>query len=294
MAGTALALNHPASSQDNQDRAAQLLVELTAQRPGQTLTSVAAVGGPGKSWRSSSPSCCEMLKATMRTIAVIPALNEAAGLAGVLAEMPPGWISEIIVVDGGSRDATPDVARQAGARVVVEPRSGYGRALASGIAAAAEPDVFVFLDADGSDDPGDLARLLGPIRRGRADIVLGSRLAGGRLPAGMPPQQRFGNRLAGWLIRALYRVPLTDLSPMRAIRAEVLHALQMREMTYGWPTEMIVKAIRGGYRLLEIPVGYRPRLHGRSKISGTFRGTVLAAYCILGTTFRYAWPRQAR
>ena len=145
-----------------------------------------------------------------------------------------------------------------------------------------------FLDADGADDPAQLPDLLAPILAGQADLVLGSRLAGEIAPGAMPWQQRFGNRLAAWLIRRLYGLPLTDLSPFRAVGRASLLRLEMEEMTYGWPTEMIVKAARAGWRVVEAPVRYRPRLGGRSKISGTLRGTVLAAYYILRTIFRYA------
>lgn len=227
----------------------------------------------------------------MKTAAVMPALNEATGLTRTLDEMPAGWVDEVIVVDGGSIDGTADIARGRGTRVIVQPRRGYGLACATGAAAASDADAIVFLDADGSDVPADLPALVGPIRAGQADLVLGSRLAGRLARGAMPAHQRFGNRLAGLLIRWLYRVPLTDLSPFRCVRADVLRALDMREMTYGWPTEMIVKAIRRGYRVIEVPVHYRPRLAGRSKISGTITGTFLAACFILGTTLRYAISR---
>jgi hypothetical protein len=135
-----------------------------------------------------------------------------------------------------------------------------------------------------------MAALIAPIIADRADLVLGSRLARGDLPRrAMPPQQQFGNWLTARLMRWLYRLPVTDLSPFRAVRKETVLALNMQEMTFGWPTEMMVKAARGGFRLVEIPVRYRPRLGGKSKISGTVQGTILAGYYILTTTFRYAW-----
>jgi len=215
---------------------------------------------------------------------IIPALNEEESIGQVLAAIPSGVIDEIIVVDGGSSDGTAAIARAGGARIVHEPQGGYGRACAAGVAAA-QGDVVLFLDADGADDPGQIPDLVVPILAGRADMVLGSRLAGEIAPGAMPWHQRFGNRLAAWLIRHLYGLPLTDLSPFRAVNRELLLGLGMEEMTYGWPTEMIVKAARQRWRIVETPVRYGPRLGGRSKISGTVRGTALATYYILWTIF---------
>ncbi|MBK9093620.1 MAG: glycosyltransferase family 2 protein [Anaerolineae bacterium] len=225
----------------------------------------------------------------MTVCVIIPALNEAESIGVVLAAIPAGLAAEVIVVDNGSTDDTAARALAAGARVVREDRRGYGFACAAGVAAT-QADIMVFLDADLSDFPEEMAALLAPIQSGQADLVLGSRFLAGNLSRSvMPPQQRFGNWLASRLMQRLYRIPVTDLSPFRAVRRDVLLALDMREMTYGWPTEMMVKAARRGYRLTEIAVRYRARYAGRSKVSGTVRGALLAAYYILGTTLRYAW-----
>ncbi|MFZ2618865.1 MAG: glycosyltransferase family 2 protein [Anaerolineae bacterium] len=225
----------------------------------------------------------------MTVCVIIPALNEAESIGVVLAAIPAGLAAEVIVVDNGSTDDTAARALAAGARVVREDRRGYGFACAAGVAAT-QADIMVFLDADLSDFPEEMAALLAPIQSGQADLVLGSRFLAGNLSRSvMPPQQRFGNWLASRLMRRLYGLPVTDLSPFRAVRRDVLLALDMREMTYGWPTEMMVKAARRDYRLTEIAVRYRARYAGRSKVSGTVRGALLAAYYILGTTLRYAW-----
>lgn len=217
---------------------------------------------------------------------IIPALNEAACLPALLAEVPHALLHETIVVDNGSTDGTATVARAAGVLVVSEPRRGYGYACAAGVAAATG-DILVFMDGDGSFMPQELTRLIDPIQQGTADLVLGTRLRGGMRAGAMPPHQRFGNHLVAWLVRRFYRVELTDLGPFRAIRRDVLAQLQMQEQTYGWPIEMMVKAARRSARLLEVPVSYRPRLAGQSKVGGTVRGTVLATYKILRVTFRY-------
>jgi glycosyltransferase involved in cell wall biosynthesis len=217
---------------------------------------------------------------------IIPALDEADCLGPLLAEVLPGLAWQVIVVDNGSTDDTPGVARRAGARVVSEPRRGYGYACAAGAAAAAG-DVLVFMDGDGSFVPAEIARLTAPFEAG-ADMVVGSRSLGGMAPGAMPPHQAFGNRLVAWLLERLYGLTLTDLGPFRAVRRDLLASLDMREMTHGWPVEMLVKAARSGARIVEVPVSYRQRFAGRSKVGGTVRGTVLAAVRILRTTFRYA------
>lgn len=224
----------------------------------------------------------------MNITLIIPALNEAECIGPLLAELPPGLVHQVIVVDNGSTDNTAGAARRAGALVVCEPRRGYGYACAAGVAVATG-DVLAFMDGDGSFVPAELAALLAPIRDGAADMTLGTRMHGGMVAGAMPPHQYFGNRLVARLMGLLYGLTLTDLGPFRAVRRDLLLALQMREHTYGWPVEMIVKATRHGARIVELPVSYRPRLAGHSKVGGTVRGTVLATYRILSTTFRYAF-----
>jgi glycosyltransferase involved in cell wall biosynthesis len=198
------------------------------------------------------------------------------------------------VVDNGSTDDTADVARRSGATVAHEARRGYGFACLSGVIEAAQADLLVFLDGDFSYLPAEIPRLLEPVLRGQADLVLGSRALGHVAPGAMPPQQRFGNWLAARLMRLLYDLPVTDLGPLRAVQRELVLSLDMRDMTYGWPTEMMVKAARLGARILEVPVGYHPRRAGRSKVSGTLRGVVLAGYHILKVTlFHVNWNLPA-
>lgn len=239
----------------------------------------------------------------MRVAIIIPALNEAGNIARLVGEIPRDAADQIdvIVVDNGSTDATAAVAQQAGAQVISEPRRGYGQACAAGVAAISASVrasntttdlVVVFLDGDGSFDPAELPRLLAPIADKHADMVLGSRALGGMEPGAMPPHQRFGNRLVSRLMGLLYGLHITDLGPYRAIRWETLANIDMREMTFGWPTEMIVKAVRIKARLVEVPVSYRRRWTGQSKVSGTLRGTLLATYFILGVTLRYAFYRK--
>jgi glycosyltransferase involved in cell wall biosynthesis len=223
----------------------------------------------------------------MNITLIIPALNEAACIGPLLAELPAGLAQQVLVVDNGSTDDTAGAARRAGAQVIGESRRGYGAACAAGVAAATG-DVLVFMDGDGSFVPGELERLVAPIAQGAADLTLGSRLRGGMAPGAMPPHQHFGNWLVARLMYLLYGVPLTDLGPFRAVRRDLLAVLDMREHTYGWPVEMIVKAARHRARIVELPVSYRPRMAGRSKVGGTVQGTVLATYRILRTTLRYA------
>ena len=222
---------------------------------------------------------------------IIPALNEAGNIAQLVREAAAQPVARVIVVDNGSTDGTGPLAAEAGAHVVVEPRRGYGYACAAG-AATATGDILVFLDGDFSSLPAEMPRLLLPIQQGRAELALGSRVLGEILPGAMPPHQRFGNWLTSALMRRLYRVAVTDLGPYRAIRRDLLQKLRMQEMTFGWPTEMMVKCARLDVPILEVPVSFAPRRYGQSKVSGTLRGSVLAAYYILGVTLRYAFSSQ--
>jgi glycosyltransferase involved in cell wall biosynthesis len=198
----------------------------------------------------------------------------------------------VIVVDSSSNDGTPEIAAGMGARVVQEPRRGYGRACRTGLAAANSPDVVVFLDGDYSDRPSELPLLLAPIIEGNADITLGSRLREHRIGAALPWHQAFGNRLAAGLVRVLYGLEISDLGPFRAGRADVLRALGLEEITYGWAVEMILKGSLRGLRVVEVPVTCHPRI-GQSKISGTLKGTVGAAWFILSLIVRYRlWPPE--
>jgi len=220
---------------------------------------------------------------------VIPALNEEEPIADVVREIAATTIpAEIIVVDNGSTDRTAERAREAGARVVTAPR-GYGRACAAGVAAVLpECDIVVFLDGDGSDCPEFMNELVDPIAADTYDFVIGSRTCGQREPGSMNAQQILAGRLAGWLMSILYGVRYTDMCPFRAIRRDALEKLGMREETYGWNLEMQMKAARAGLRILEIPVNHRRRAGGKSKVSGTLRGTFVAGARILATFVRVA------
>jgi glycosyltransferase involved in cell wall biosynthesis len=217
---------------------------------------------------------------------IIPTHNEAQAIGRVLADLPSDLVTEVIVVDSNSTDGTPDLARSLGAEVIHEPRRGYGRACLTGLANAKNPDVVVFLDGDYSDRPAELPILLAPIVEGRADVTLGSRLHDRRSAAALPWHQVLGNRLAVTLIKLLYGLKINDLGPFRAARADVLRALALQETTYGWAVEMILKGALAGFRIVEVPVSYHPRI-GKSKISGTLKGTIGAGWFILSLIVRY-------
>jgi len=227
----------------------------------------------------------------VRVSVIIPTRNESQAIGRVLADLPRDLVSEVIVVDSQSSDGTPDIASRMGARVIPEARRGYGRACLTGLASASAPDVVAFLDGDYSDRPSELPLLLAPIAEGRADITVGSRLAGPRTPGALPWHARFGNWLAASLITNLYGVKISDLGPFRAARAEVLRAVELEETTYGWAVELILKGAIQGFRIVEVPVSYYPRI-GKSKISGTFRGTFGAAWFILSRIALYYFRQR--
>jgi glycosyltransferase involved in cell wall biosynthesis len=230
----------------------------------------------------------------VRVSVIIPTHNEAQAIGRVLADLPHDLVTEVVVVDSNSSDATCEIAAKMGARVIQEPRRGYGRACLTGFANVNAPDIVVFLDGDYSDRPAELPILLAPIINGTADISLGSRLMAKGSASALPWHQAFGNRLAASLIGILYGIHITDLGPFRAARADVLRELSLEEPTYGWAVEMILKGAVQGFRIAEVPVSYYPRI-GESKISGTLKGTVGAAWFILSRIVRYYFlRRQAR
>ena len=218
---------------------------------------------------------------------IIPCLNEAEPIGDVVREALAQNIAEVIVVDNGSTDDTAAVARAAGARVVSEPTPGYGRACAAGVAAARTP-ILCFLDGDGSDVASFIPAVCAPVVTGAADFVMGSRLRGVREPGSLTPQQMLAARLAGLLLRQTYGVAFTDMSPMRAIRADRLAALGMQEMTYGWNLEMQMRAAAAGLRCHEIAVDHRCRRGGESKVSGDLVAGMKAAWKISTTFARLA------
>ena len=225
---------------------------------------------------------------------VIPALNEADNIATVVQGLLAEGVSHVVVVDNGSTDETALRAREAGAEVVSEPRRGYGYACAKGTEAALRNDakIVAYIDGDQSSRPNELASLIEPITAGDARLVLGSRTAGTIAAGAMPPHQRAGNAATAALMRLLYRVPVTDLGPYRAIDADLLLDLDMTEMTFGWPTEMMVKAAARKEAIVEVPVSWDNRVAGESKVGGTVVGSVLAGWHILRVTARHAWSAR--
>ncbi len=233
-----------------------------------------------------------MLEAA-RIAVVIPALNEGAALGGALARVPR-WVDRVVVVDNGSSDDTTEVARAGGAEVLHEPARGYGRACLAGIRAVSEVDVIVFMDADGSDHPEQMERLVRPILERRAELVIGSRALGRRERGALTFPQRFGNVLASRLVSWLWGVRFTDLGPFRAISRTALERLEMDAPTFGWTVQMQIRAASRGLACSEVAVDYARRKAGRSKISGTVRGVWLAGTGILGCIARERLAQKRR
>ncbi len=218
---------------------------------------------------------------------VIPTFNEAESIAAVVAELPRTIVDRIIIADGGSSDGTPERARCAGAEVLAVGR-GYGLACLAGAQAADDADIVVFMDGDGADDPAAIAALVAPLRAGDSDFAIASRARGAREPGSMASHQLLAGLVAGWLTKLLYGVRYTDMCALRAIRRDTLLALDMREMTYGWNLEMQMRVARRGLRVRELPVAYRRRRGGKSKVAGSLRGSLQAALKIMSTFARVA------
>ncbi len=220
---------------------------------------------------------------------IIPALNEEESIGQVLNDIPDEIVEEVIVVDNGSNDNTVTVAKSLGASVILEPLKGYGAACLKGISMLKQDtDIVVFLDADYSDYPQDLHTVVKPILTGKAEMVIGSRMSGTREKGALLPQAIFGNKLATFLIRLFWGFRYTDLGPFRAIKYEDLLAINMMDKNFGWTVEMQIKALKKGLQIMEVPVRYRKRI-GKSKITGTFSGTVRAGVKIIYTIFKYGF-----
>ncbi len=222
---------------------------------------------------------------------IIPAFNEQNAVCKVLAEIPDELVTEVVVVNNGSTDDTVKQAMSCGATVLNESKKGYGYACLRGIdylkkKSMNPSDIVVFIDADYSDYPAEMPSLVKPIREGKADLVIGSRSLGKKEKGALTPQQIFGNWLATTLMRLFYKVEFTDLGPFRAIKFDKLLSIDMQDKTYGWTVEMQLKAAKSGLKSMEVPANYRQRI-GKSKVSGTVKGTVLAGYKILWTIFKY-------
>lgn len=225
-----------------------------------------------------------------KIVVIIPAFNEENAIGNVVRDIPKGLVSEILVVNNNSNDATKDIAVKAGATVLDEPKQGYGNACLKGILYTKNmnpaPDIIVFIDADYSDHPEEMPDLVTPIIEDGYDLVIGSRALGVKERGAMTPQQVYGNMLATGLMKLLYGVRYTDLGPFRAIRYDALLKLDMKDKTYGWTVEMQLKAAKNKMKITEVPVNYRKRI-GFSKISGTIKGTFMAAYKIIATILKY-------
>lgn len=222
---------------------------------------------------------------------IIPAFNEENAVGKVIRDIPKNLADEIIVVNNNSTDLTSEIAREAGATVLFEPKKGYGRACLKGMdylqnQRTEKTDIVVFIDADYSDYPEEMSKLVQPILSGKAQLVIGSRALGKREKGAMTIPQLFGNWLATNLMRIIYGAKFTDLGPFRAMDYKALLSLDMQDQTYGWTVEMQLKVAKQKMRYCEIPVNYRKRI-GFSKISGTVKGTIMAGYKIISTLFKY-------
>ena len=228
------------------------------------------------------------MSADLRSVAVIvPCLDEEEAIGPLVREITAQNVGAIIVVDNGSTDATARNAADAGATVVRAPMRGYGRACAAGLAAVpSNIEVACYLDGDGSDIPAFLPAVAGPVLRGEADFAMGSRILGHREPGSMTPQQVAAGWIAGWLLRLVYGVTFTDMSPFRAIGVDAMRALGMTEMTYGWNLEMQMRVAAAGLRIREVPVDHRRRRGGVSKVSGNLVAGLMAAWKIMTTFLR--------
>jgi len=227
----------------------------------------------------------------MRASVVIPALNEEEAIRATLREIPWGEVKEVLVVDNGSVDGTAQVAKKEGARIISEPQRGIGRACLAGVEALERdpPDVVIFMDGDHSFYPADFSLLLAPIEKGESDLVLGSRILGRAQRDTFPSRGRWANRFFGVLIGMLYRKSLTDIGLFRAVRYDLLTDLQMKETGFGWPVEMVVRGLREGARIQEVPIRYRERI-GTSKVTGNLWEGGKAFLRIFLTILRHSLP----
>lgn len=224
---------------------------------------------------------------------LIPAFNEDGSISKVIRDIPKDIADEVVVVDNGSTDQTPREAVDSGARLIREDFRGYGAACLKGLASIEDPDIVVILDADYSDYPEQMERLVGPIANDEADLVIGSRVLGKREKGALAPQAYWGNKLAIFLIKLFFKHRFTDMGPFRAIRYRSIMKLDMKDRDFGWNAEMQVKAIKNGLRIKEVPVDYRRRI-GASKISGTLSGTFKAGFKIIWTIFKLLHSKEQR
>lgn len=225
-------------------------------------------------------------------VLIIPALNEEPVIGATLAGIPPGLFVQVIVADNGSSDRTAAIARQAGATVTIEPRRGYGATCLAALRAVESAGIVVFMQADGSEDPCEAALLIEPVRRGEADLVLGSRVTGTAAKGALLPHQRFGNWVMTTLVYLLYGRRFTDLGPFRAIRRDALASLDMQDLDYGWTVEMQIKALRKGLRVIEVPVSYGLRQAGENKVSGNLANSLRAGAKMVSVVLRHALSRK--